>query len=114
MVAQAETQAYFYIDDLKQLSVDAPDESIVSRTICKNGQTRVFLFDFADGQSLSEHSAVSPAIIHILGGRATISLGDEVYDARDGSWVYMQPHLPHSITAKTAVKMLLIMLPNPT
>lgn len=112
MFTQADAEAYVFIEDLKGLSEGAPEDSIVSRSIYKNGKTNVTLFDFAAGQALSEHSAASPAMIHILSGQATISFGDHAYEAHDGSWAYMQPRLSHSIVAKTAVKMLLIMLPN--
>ncbi len=106
-------QDYVYIEDLRALIGDAPAQSIVSRGLYKNGKTSVTLFDFAAGEMLSEHAAASPAIIQILSGQATIGLGDKTFEAHDGSWAYMQPRLPHSITAKTALKMLLIMLPNP-
>ncbi len=114
MSATENTQSYVYFDDLKEISESAPTESIVSRTIYKNGQTRVFLFDFAPGQSLSEHSSPALAIIQILSGEATIGLGDDVYEAHAGSCAYMQPRLPHNVTAKTAVKMMLTMLPAPS
>ncbi|MBE2184303.1 MAG: cupin domain-containing protein [Anaerolineae bacterium] len=112
MTTPENAQSYVYFEDLNQISENAPDESIVSRTIHKSGKTRVFMFDFAPGQTLSDHSSGSPAIIQILSGEATLGLGDEMYEAHGGSWAYMQARLSHSVTAKTAVKMMLIMLPN--
>ena len=108
---QTDTPNYVFIKDLKQLSEGAPEDSIVSRSLYKKGKTNVTLVDFAAGQSLSEHTAAVPAMLHILSGQATISFGDDEYEAHEGSWAYMQPHLPHSIVAKTAVKMLLILFP---
>ncbi|MBL8164030.1 MAG: hypothetical protein JNJ61_18725 [Anaerolineae bacterium] len=64
---------------------DAPD-SIISRTIHKDVRVKVVLFDFAVGQSLSEHS----------------------YKAESGAWMYISPHLKHSVTTKSLLVMQLV------
>lgn len=43
-------------------------------------------------------------------GEATVGLGDDVQEARAGTWVYMPASLKHSIKAKTPVVMLLVLL----
>ena len=40
---------------------------------------------------------------------ATITLGDQTYEASAGAWAHMDTRLPHSIQAKTQVIMLLWM-----
>jgi quercetin dioxygenase-like cupin family protein len=99
-----------WFDSLHGLLPDAPLESIISRTLLKNGHANVTLFSFDAGQSLSEHSAGQAAILQIVDGEAEIKLGDEVHAAQAGSWAYMPPRLPHAITAKTNLTMLLILL----
>ena len=103
---------YFYTEDIQRLITEIPSDSIISRTYFENEQVKAILFGFAPGQELSEHTASKPAILHFLEGEADLSLGMEVKTAATGTWVYMEPRLPHSIFAKTKVVMLLILLPN--
>lgn len=103
--------SYEQIDDLRALMTEIPEETIVSRSIYKDGQTNITLFGFAAGQELTEHTASRPAIIHFLDGEASLTLGDDQREAEAGTWIYMEPHLPHSIVARTQVVMLLTMLP---
>lgn len=103
---------YFYTEDIKRLITDIPSDSIISRTYFENEQTKAILFGFAPGQELSEHTASKPAILHFLEGTATLTLGEDTKTAAAGTWIYMEPRLPHSIFAKTRVVMLLILLPN--
>lgn len=101
---------YLYIADLQKLVADMPEDSILSRTIYKDEGTNVVLFAFAAGQALSEHTASQDAILHFLSGEATVTLGEDTYEAHEGTWIRMQARLPHSVLAKTPVKMLLVML----
>ncbi len=110
---QEQLQPYRFVDDLAGLLVVAPQDSIVSRTIYSDEQVKAILFAFAAGQALSEHTAASPAIIHILSGEAVIGLGKDRFEARAGTWTHMQPRLPHSVVARTPLTMLLILLQDP-
>ena len=89
------------------------DDSTVSKTLHQDERVKVVLFGFAAGQELSEHTAAVPAIIHVLEGEARLTLGDDAMEASAGSWVHMPARLPHSIVAKTPVKMLLLLLRDP-
>jgi len=101
-----------YFEDLLTTVEVIPSESIVSRTILQDGGLKVIVFGFAAGQVLSEHTASVPAIIHILEGECEITLGSEKHSsAAAGSWMHLPPKMPHSILAKTPLRMLLIMLP---
>ena len=102
---------YEYLENLDALMPEIPEASIVSRSVYKDEQTNVTLFGFAAGEELTEHTASRPAILHFLKGEAVLTLGEAEMDAKAGSWVYMEPHLPHSIVARTPVVMLLTMLP---
>ncbi|MCK6579211.1 MAG: cupin domain-containing protein [Anaerolineae bacterium] len=103
---------YLLFPDLLDLTVEPPQESIISRTLTKDDQLNVTLFSFAAGQALTDHSAASTAIIHILDGEAVIGLGDEKFDLKAGAWIRMEPRLTHSVFATTSLKMLLILLPK--
>lgn len=96
--------------DLGSLVAEAPENSIVSRTVYKDKDARVILFAFAPGEKLSEHTSSYPAILHFLQGEAAVTLGAEKISARPGTWVHMAANLPHSIEAETEVQMLLTMI----
>ncbi len=87
-----------------------PAESIVSRSLYSDDHLKAVLFGFAPGQELSEHTASTPAIIHIIQGEATLTLGADTHPAGPGTWVHMPAHLPHALVARTQVVMLLLLL----
>lgn len=103
-----------YIAHLPELLPDIPTDSILSRTLYSDAYVKTVLFGFARGQELSEHTVSHPAILHILEGEAHLTLGDDAGGASAGTWVYMPPHLRHSIVAKTPVKMLLLLFKKTT
>jgi quercetin dioxygenase-like cupin family protein len=101
---------YTYVANLSRLVPDIPPNSIISRTLYSDERVRAVLFRFAGGQELSEHTASQPAILHILEGEADLRLGDDAMAAAAGTWVHMPPNLRHSIVAKTALVMLLLLI----
>lgn len=104
------TDTYTWFENLPNLITDIQKDSIVSRTIYKDRQVKVVLFGFDAGQALSEHTAAQPAVIHILSGEGTLTLGDAVKEVQPGAWVHMPPGMKHSLIAKTPLKMLLLLL----
>lgn len=101
---------YTLLNNINQAVLEIPLDSIVSRTIYRDGSLKAIVFAFAPGQELSEHTASVPAIIQILEGEGEITLGEDHYEAQPGFWVWMPAKLPHSLLARTPVKMLLMML----
>jgi quercetin dioxygenase-like cupin family protein len=101
---------YILIPDLAEATTEIPPDSILSRTLFEDEQVKVILFGFAEGQELSEHTASMAAILHFVEGDAHLTLGDQSMDVSAGAWVHMQPQLPHSISARTPVIMLLMLL----
>jgi quercetin dioxygenase-like cupin family protein len=99
---------YTFITDIAEQ--DVPSDGILSRTVHNDEQVKAVLFGFGPGQELSEHTASVPAIIHVLRGEAELGLGDDVIEAKAGSWVHMPAQLRHRVLAKTSVVMLLLML----
>ena len=104
------SEQYYYSDSINQLITEIPADTIVSRTFHTRDGLKAILFGFAAGQELSEHTASVPAVIHILSGEATLTLGADRFEASTGAWASMPPNIPHSILAHTPVKMLLLML----
>ena len=101
---------YFYVDNIAALAPEVPADAILSRTFYKDDHLSAMVFSFAPGQELSEHTAAVPAIIHILSGRARLTLGEDETTAEAGAWVRMEPRLPHAVVAETPVTMLLLLL----
>jgi quercetin dioxygenase-like cupin family protein len=109
--AEAVTGADFlHVPDVARLMPEVPPDSIVSRTVIDDSAVKVVLFGFAAGQSLSEHTASRPAVLHFLTGHADLTLGERHLEAGPGTWVHMPPQLPHSVRARDEVRMLLLLL----
>lgn len=102
-------QQYSLLPDLAGILAEITPDSIVSRTLHKDAAMRAILFGFDAGQELSEHTSSQAAIIQILEGEASVIVGADQHELKAGSWLYMTPHLKHSVSAKTPLKMLLYM-----
>ncbi|HMQ32985.1 MAG TPA: cupin domain-containing protein [Chloroflexaceae bacterium] len=94
--------------------VTIPEDGTISRTIYQDDQMKAVLFGFAAGQELSEHTAAVPAILHFVAGEAKVTLGAETLEAHANSWVHMPARMPHSVSARTPVVMLLLLLKGAT
>src|SRR5687768_4394607 len=99
-------QGYILVDDLAALVNPIQPESIVSRTFFKGDRLKALLFSFDAGQELSEHTSSQAAIIQIVQGEATLTVGEEQHELNAGGWLHMSPRLKHSVHAKTPLVML--------
>jgi len=104
--------AYTMLTDLAN-QVEVPADGTLSRTIYLDERLKVVLFGFSAGQELSEHTASTPAIMHFLTGEAEVTLGPDRVSAHTGTWIHMPAQLPHSISTKSPVVMLLLLLKQP-
>jgi quercetin dioxygenase-like cupin family protein len=103
---------YFFTENVAELVQEIPADSIVSRTLYEDEQHKAILFGFAAGQELSEHTAALTALLYFIRGEAKLTLGEAERKAGAGTWVRMEPRLPHSVLAETEVFMLLLLLKN--
>lgn len=106
---------YTYIPDLARRAAELtrdghPTKHVQGRALYTDDHVKVLAFPFDTGQSLDEHTAPHPAMLHFLEGEADVTLGDDAVEARAGTWIHMAPDLPHSIRARTPVLMLLFIL----
>lgn len=97
------------VEDLAALAGDIQPDSIISRTFHKTESVRAILFGFGPDQALTEHTASQAAIIHVIRGEAAVTLGNDQHTLTAGAWIYMPPRLPHSVTARTELLMVLYM-----
>ena len=102
-------RAYLLVDDLAGL---APilERGIHSQTVV-DGDVHVVLFACAPGEQLSEHTAARPAIVHVLSGRAHVTVAGDAFTAGPGTWFRMDARTTHSIRATEPLVMLLYLLP---
>jgi quercetin dioxygenase-like cupin family protein len=101
--------AYTHIADLAS-QAESPAQGILSRTVHNDEQLKAVVFGFDQGQELTEHTASKPAILQIIRGEATLTLGDDTIEAQAGAWVHMPAELRHAVKARTPVVMLLLLL----
>src|SRR5688500_17685884 len=90
--------------------ITPPDQGIASRVLAKTDGGNVTLFSFDAGQALSEHTAPFDALVLVLEGALTLTIGGTPVTAIPGTIVRMPANIPHSIDAPEPARMLLIML----
>ena len=94
---------------LKQF-VEYADGSVVSKILLKKEIGNITLFAFDKDQGLSEHTAPFDAVVYIVDGEAEITIGDQPQNVSAGEMLIMPANIAHALEAKTAFKMLLIMI----
>lgn len=90
--------------------IDYQDDSIVSRMIIKGEAGSVTVFAFDGDQSLSEHTVPFDALLNVVEGEATITIGGEDNQVLAGESIVMPRDVSHAVKAKTRVKMILSMV----
>lgn len=86
---------------------------IASRILSKNAGGSLTLFAFDQGQGLAEHTAPFDAIVMVLEGRLTLTIGGNEVTAESGTVVRMPANIPHAVDAPEPSRMLLTMLREP-
>lgn len=87
--------------------------TIVSRTLIQKRTGTVTLFAFAAGQELSEHTAPFDALVHILDGRAEVSIEGKPLRLEAGQMTLLPAGKPHAVRAVERFKMMLVMVREP-
>lgn len=104
------TPPYIIASDVLADLPIAPPNGILSRTVIKAPHMRVVEFAFDKGQELTEHTSAYPALLQFIEGQATLVLGGDTVSVHPGTWVYMEPNLPHSVLAITPLVMVLVLM----
>jgi quercetin dioxygenase-like cupin family protein len=85
-------------------------QGISSRILAKTGGGNMTLFAFDAGQGLTEHTSPFEALVMVLDGALTLTIGGTPLLARPGTIVRMPANVPHALDAPEPCRMLLIML----
>ncbi len=86
---------------------------IASRVLAKTSGGNVTLFAFDRGEGLSEHTAPFDALVIVLEGLLSLTVGGQVVAAGPGTIVRLPAHVPHAVDATASSRMLLVMLREP-
>ena len=106
MIAPAEA---LLLSDL----VTPTDGGIASRILAKTSGGNLTLFAFDAGEGLSEHTSPFEALVMVLEGVCTLTIGGTPVRATPGTVVRMPADVPHALDAAERTRLLLVMLRGP-
>jgi quercetin dioxygenase-like cupin family protein len=92
-----------------QSLISPTDQGIASRILAKTIGGNLTLFAFDAGQGLTEHTSPFDAIVMVLEGVLTLTIGGTPVCATPGTIVRMPADVPHAVDAPEPARMLLIM-----
>ncbi|MBJ8350292.1 MULTISPECIES: cupin domain-containing protein [Streptococcus] len=95
--------------DLKN-EVPIEEEQMLSKTLVQRKDLGMTLFSLDKGQEIGRHSSPGDAMVNILTGEALITIGEENFSVSAGETIIMPANIPHSLFAKEAFQMLLIVV----
>lgn len=93
-----------------QTLVRPTEQGIASRILAKASGGNVTLFAFDAGQGLTEHTSPFDALVMVLEGALTLTIGGAPVLATPGTIVRMPAGVPHGLDASEPTRMLLVML----
>jgi len=102
-----ESNNYSKVINLKD-SLNIQEDSIVSRVLLKNGDESITLFAFSKDQHISAHTAPVDAMVQVIEGELEIIIDQDKFDLKQNDSMIMPANVPHALTAKTDMKMLLV------
>ncbi|EMC44381.1 cupin domain-containing protein [Streptococcus mutans] len=106
-----------YIDKIQHsqvldLKTEVPieEEQILSKTLVQRKDLGMTVFSLDKDQEISRHSSPGDAMVNILSGLAEITIDEEVFEVAAGQTIVMPANIPHSLYAKEAFQMLLVVV----
>jgi quercetin dioxygenase-like cupin family protein len=90
--------------------VSPTEQGIASRVLAKTNGGNITLFAFDAGQGLTEHTSPFDALVMVLEGALTLTIGGAPVRATPGTIVRMPADVPHALDAHEPARMLLMML----
>ena len=89
------------------------DGAIVSKNVLKRDTGNITLFAFDKGEGLSEHTTPFDALVHVVDGKAEITIGGKKHLLEKGDSIIMPANIPHALRAVEKYKMVLTMIREP-
>lgn len=91
-------------------ALDYQPHAIVSRVLLKKPVGNVTLFAFDAAEELSEHTCPYEALLHVLEGAASVTIGGELRTVSSGQAIVLPADVPHAVKAPERFKMLLTII----
>lgn len=85
-------------------------QGISSRILAKTAGGNMTLFAFDAGQGLTEHTSPFDALVMVLDGTLTLTIGGTPILAGPATIVHMPANVPHAVDAPEPCRMVLTML----
>ncbi|HOP29838.1 MAG TPA: cupin domain-containing protein [Spirochaetota bacterium] len=90
--------------------VSCNEGQIETVTMAQKKGVGLTVLGFGKGEGVGPHAAKGDALIYIHQGVAVVKIGEKVIEASKGQMVVMPANIPHQVTAKTDMKMLLVVV----
>ncbi|WP_205503381.1 cupin domain-containing protein [Rufibacter psychrotolerans] len=84
------------------------DSKFAHTVLLEQEHQKTHLFAFAQGQGLRTHTTPTPALLIMLEGTCTFHIPDGAQLLTAGEIIAIPAHVPHSLTAETDFKMVLV------
>lgn len=94
--------------------VTPTEQGIASRVLARTSGGNLTLFAFDVGQELTEHTSPFDALVMVLEGSLTLTIGGKEVIATPATIVRMPASVPHAVHAGEPARMLLLMLRDTT
>lgn len=106
-----------YIDKIQHsqvldLKTEVPieEEQMLSKTLVQRKDLGMTIFSLDKDQEIGRHSSPGDAMVNILSGLAEITIDEEVFEVAAGQTIVMPANIPHSLYAKEAFQMFLVVV----
>ena len=83
---------------------------IASRPLFRAPGCKVTLFRFDEGQGMTEHTSGHAATLQLLEGRLRVQVGDTTAVMEPGSFLGLEPRVPHALEAEAPSLLLLCVM----
>ena len=88
--------------------VSYQDGQVISKTLVQNDAVSMTLFSFDKGEEISTHAAAGDAMVTVLDGTGSFTVGGEVFILNAGETLIMPKDIPHAVYGEEKFKMQLV------
>ena len=81
---------------------------VVSKTLVQNDKVSMTLFSFDKGEEISTHAAAGDAMVTVLDGTGSFTVGGEVFILNASETLIMPKDIPHAVYGEEKFKMQLV------
>lgn len=102
----------FPVEEVTSLvgQVEVAEGQVVSKTLAQNDAVSITLFAFDKDEEISTHDSTGDAMVNVLEGVGEFTVDGVKYEVKAGESLIMPAKKPHSVYAKEAFKMLLVVV----